>query len=77
MEWALSTKGPLSVLFACYVSKEALFCDMLHSSPVGGNRSSNLQFHRAFQDSELEDVLSFFELLYSKLLRGEGDDRLI
>ena len=50
---------------------------MLHSSPVGGNRSSNLQFHRDFQDCELEDVLSFFELLYSKLLRGEGDDRLI
>ena len=30
-----------------------------------------------FKIVKLEDVLSFFELLYSKLLRGEGDDRLI
>ena len=31
---------------------------------------------RAFQDWKLEGVLTFFELIYSKLPRGEGDDTL-
>ena len=72
----LSLKDLYLDLFACSIFKEALICDVLLSSLDGGSRSQKLQFQRAFHNCELEDVLAFFKLIYSKLLRGIGVDSL-
>lgn len=53
-----------------------MICDVLLSSLDGGSRSWNFQFQRAFHDCELEDMLAFFKLIYSKLPSGVGVDGL-
>ena len=62
-------------MFACSLSKEEWISNLVISASKV-ERSWNLQFHRAFHDWELEGVCSLFEILYSNMLRGEGDDNL-
>ena len=71
---------PLKNLFpdqyACSRSKEAWIFDLIVSTSEGGERSWNLQFRRAPYDWELEAIGSLFELLYSCMPRGGGEDKL-
>ena len=71
---------PLKNLFpdqyACSRSKEAWIFDLIVSTSEGGERSWNLQFQRAPYDWELEAIGSLFELLYSCMPRGVGEDKL-
>ena len=62
-------------MFACSLSKEEWISNLVISASEG-ERSWNLQFRRAFHDWELEGLCSLFEILYSNMLRGEGDDNL-
>uniref|UniRef100_A0A7N2QZ21 Reverse transcriptase zinc-binding domain-containing protein n=1 Tax=Quercus lobata TaxID=97700 RepID=A0A7N2QZ21_QUELO len=57
-------------------SKEAWISDLIVSTSEGGERSWNLQFRRAPYDWELEAIGSLFELLYSCMPRGGGEDKL-
>ena len=62
-------------MFACTKSKEAWVSDLVVSILVGG-MIQNLLFHHGPQDWEAATVYSFFELIYSSMPRGEGDDHL-
>ena len=57
-------------------SKEAWIFYLIVFATKGGERSWNLQFRRVPRDWELEAIDSFFELLYSCMPRGEGEDKL-
>ena len=63
-------------MFASSLSKEARVSNLVISTFEGGRRSSNLLFCHGPQDWEADTVYSFFELIYSYMLRGEGDDHL-
>ena len=47
------------------------------STSEGGSRSWNLLFRHGPQDWEADTIYSFFELIYSSMTRGEGDDHLV
>ena len=68
---------PLKELFPsmydCSVSKEAWVFDLVVSNSEGG-RSWNLLFRHGPQNWQATTVYSFFEFIYSSMLRGEGDD---
>ena len=49
---------------------------MVVSNLEGGNRSWNLQFHRAFHERGVERACSLLKHLYSNMPRGERDDTL-
>ena len=49
---------------------------MVVSNLEGGNRSWNLQFHRAFHERGVERACSLLKHLYSNMPSGEGDDTL-
>ena len=59
------------------MDKEAQISELVTIALEGGSRSCNIQFHRAFHDWELERVFTFFEHIYSKMLRVEGVDKLL
>ena len=59
------------------MDKEAQISELVTIALEGGSRSWNIQFHRAFHDWELERVFTFFEHIYSKMLRVEGVDKLL
>ena len=75
--WAHFLKGSLPPdLFSHAIGKEAWISELISISPDGGSRSWNIQFHRAPDDWEEERVFAFYELIYSKMSRGEGTNRL-
>ena len=63
-------------MFACSLSKEAWVSDLVISNSEG-SRSWNFLFRHGPQDWEADTVYSFFELIYSSMPRGEGDDHLV
>ena len=63
-------------LFSRTIGKEARISELISISPDGGSRSWNTQFHRAPYDWEEERVFAFYELIYSKMPRGEGTNSL-
>ena len=70
-----SLKNLYPNLNACSWSRAWIFYLIVFASK-GGERSWNLQFRRVPHDWELAVVDSFFELLYSCIPRGEGEDKL-
>ena len=64
-------------MFACSLSKEAWVSDLVVSTSKGGSRSWNLLFRHGPQDWEADTIHSFFELIYTSMSRGEGDDHLV
>ena len=80
--WYDPWSGPIPLkdlypdLFACSVSKGAWIFDLVVSHLEGGNRSWNLQFHRAFHERGVERACSLLKHLYSSMTRGERDDTL-
>ena len=64
-------------MFACSLSKEAWVSDLVVSTSKGGSRSWNLLFRHGPQDWEADTIHSFFELIYTSMPRGEGDDHLV
>ena len=63
-------------MFAIAANKEVMISDMVDFALVGGGRSQNLRFRRAFQDQEIGIFYDFFAYISSKLPRG-GDDTMI
>ena len=63
-------------LFSRAIGKEAWISELISISLDGGSRSWNTQFHRAPDDWEEERLFAFYELIYSKMPRGEGTDSL-
>ena len=81
--WHDPWSGPIPLkelfpaMFACSLSKEAWVSNLVVSTSEGGSRSQNLLFRHGPQDWETKIVYSFFELIYSSMPRGEGDDHLV
>ena len=80
--WYDPWSGPIPLkdlypdLFARAISKGAWISDLVVSNLEGGNRSWNLQFHRAFHERGVERACSLLKHLYSNMTRGERDDTL-
>ena len=72
----IPSKELFYAMIACSLSKEAWVFDLVVSISKGG-RSWNLLFGHGPQDWEATTVYSFFELIYSFMPRGEGDDHLV
>ena len=53
--------------------QEALISDKILYALDGGGRSWNLNFPHEFNGWEMEKFYSFFEHVFAKVPRGEGD----
>ena len=67
-------KNTFPELFSFSNVKESLIADVLQLSTRV--RHWGVRFSRLVQDWELESLVSFIDLIYSKFVKGEGMDRL-
>jgi hypothetical protein len=62
-----------SGLYSLASNKEASIADNIEFS--SGSRQWNVSFLRSMNDWEVDDLVSFYSLLYSHILGG-GDDKI-
>uniref|UniRef100_A0A2N9EUJ9 Reverse transcriptase zinc-binding domain-containing protein n=1 Tax=Fagus sylvatica TaxID=28930 RepID=A0A2N9EUJ9_FAGSY len=67
-------KSLFPVMFSCSSDKSASLASLLIRSGEGANRVWNFSFIRDFNDWEMEEVLSFLNLIHSKIPSHEGPD---
>jgi hypothetical protein len=67
-------KSLFPVMFSCSSDKSASLASLLSRSGEGANRVWNFSFIRDFNDWEMDEVLTFFNLIHSKIPRHEGPD---
>uniref|UniRef100_A0A2N9FZT4 Reverse transcriptase domain-containing protein n=1 Tax=Fagus sylvatica TaxID=28930 RepID=A0A2N9FZT4_FAGSY len=62
------------VMFSCSSDKSASLASVLSRSDEGAQRVWNFSFIQDFNDWEMDEVLTFFNLIHSKIPRHEGPD---
>ena len=67
-------KSLFPVLFSCSSNKSASLESLLSRLVEGDGRVWNFSFIRDFNDWEMDEVLSFFNLIHSKIPSHEGPD---
>uniref|UniRef100_A0A2N9FD38 SMP-LTD domain-containing protein n=1 Tax=Fagus sylvatica TaxID=28930 RepID=A0A2N9FD38_FAGSY len=67
-------KSLFPVMFSCSSDKSASLASVLSRSDEGARRVWNFSFIRDFNDWEMDEVLTFFNLIHSKIPRHEGPD---
>jgi hypothetical protein len=67
-------KSLFPVMFSCSSDKSAYLASVLSKSDKGVQRVWNFSFIRDFNDWEMDEVLTFFNLIHSKIPRHEGPD---
>jgi hypothetical protein len=67
-------KSLFLVLFSCSSDKSASLESLLSRPVEGDSRVWNFSFTQDFNDWEMDEVLSFFNLIHSKIQNNEGPD---